>query len=168
MPPESTPLTLPPVPARTPISPAFPFRTATSRESRSRQAVSVRNRVAPAPTGSRMTGMPRTFARRPAMSIASTCPCESVPMLRTRAPAAETISATSSGASAITGAAPAEIVMFAQSLIVTLFVIWCTRGRCDRTAARRPARIEPSMRFADESSLVLPGITTLSISAAIA
>ncbi len=44
-------------------------------------------------------------------------------MLRTRAPAAATISATSSGASAITGAAPTAIVMFAQSFIVTLFVM---------------------------------------------
>jgi hypothetical protein len=55
--------------------------------------------------------------------MASTCAAESVPMFRTRAPAAATISPTSSGASAITGAAPEEIVMFAQSLIVTLFVM---------------------------------------------
>ena len=40
-------------------------------------------------------------------------------MLRTSASAIPAISATSSGASAITGAAPTESVTFAQSLTVT-------------------------------------------------
>jgi len=136
-PPESTPLTVPPRPDNTPISPAFPFRIATTSSSRSRRTVSVRILVAPAPTGSRITGIPRSFARAPARSIAPTWASVRVPIFRTRAPASPAISAASSGASAMTGAAPAQSVMLAQSLMVTRFVMWCTSGRSLRTRANR-------------------------------
>ena len=76
-------------------------------------------RVAPAPTGSSTTGTPRSFAARPASSIASTQCGESVPMLRTSAPASATISSTSSGACAITGSAPSASVAFAVSFMTT-------------------------------------------------
>ena len=100
-------------------SPPFPFITATSSSSSRRRAALVRMLVAPAPTGSRMTGMECSFALRPAMSIASTCSFLKVPMLSTRAPAIDTISSTSSLASAMTGEAPMHSVMLAQSFTVT-------------------------------------------------
>ena len=84
-----------------------------------RFAVSVRYVVAPAPTGSSTTGTPRSFAARPASSIASTQCGESVPMFSTSAPAIATISSTSSRACAITGSAPSASVAFAVSFITT-------------------------------------------------
>ncbi len=116
---ESTPLTDASAPARIPISPALPLRIVIFSSSSKRCALSVLNRVAPAPTGSRITGIRRSFAIPPASSIDSICPLLSVPILRTSAPAKVTISQTSSGASAMTGAAPTEIVILAQSLTVT-------------------------------------------------
>ena len=52
-----------------------------------RRAVAVRYSVAPAPTGSSTTGIPRAFAAPPASSIASTQCSESVPMFSTSADA---------------------------------------------------------------------------------
>ena len=63
--------------------------------------------------------MPRSFAARPAASIASTQCGDSVPMFRTSAPASATISSTSSRACAITGSAPSASVAFAVSFITT-------------------------------------------------
>ena len=84
-----------------------------------RFAVSVRYAVAPAPTGSRTTGTPFSFAAVPAASIASIQRSESVPMLSTSAPASPTISRTSSSACAITGSAPRARIAFAVSFMTT-------------------------------------------------
>jgi hypothetical protein len=84
-----------------------------------RLAVSVRSRVAPAPTGSSTTGTSAAFAALAASSIASIQCSESVPMLRTSAPATEAISSTSSTACAITGSAPRESVALAVSFMTT-------------------------------------------------
>ena len=81
--------------------------------------VSVRYDVAPEPTGSSTTGIPRAFAARPASSIDSTHGSDSVPMLRTSADASRTISSTSSRACAITGNAPRASVAFAVSFMTT-------------------------------------------------
>jgi len=116
---DSTPRTSASTPTSVATSPALPRSTVTSISSRIRFAVSVRYVVAPAPTGSSTTGMPRAFATRPAMSIASTQCGESVPMLRTSAPAIAAISSTSSRACAITGSAPSASVAFAVSFITT-------------------------------------------------
>ncbi len=69
---DSTPRTSARRPARTETSPALPRTTATSTSASILLAVSVRYAVAPAPTGSSTTGMPRALARRPASSMAST------------------------------------------------------------------------------------------------
>ena len=53
-------------------------------------------------------------------------------MLRTSAPATAAISATSSGACAMTGRAPIASVALAVSFMTTKLVIWCTSGRCAR------------------------------------
>ena len=82
-------------------------------------AVSVRKRVAPAPTGSSTTGTPAAFAAFPASSIDSIQGAERVPMLSTSAAAAPTISSTSSRACAITGSAPMARVAFAVSFMTT-------------------------------------------------
>ena len=132
-PPESTPRTVASAPAIQPISPAFPFKIAISSSSRSFRVLSVRSVVAPAPTGSSTIGIPHSLARFPAQIIAAIWSRVSVPILRTRAPAILTISATSSAAFVMTGAAPMQRVIFAQSLIVTSLVIWCTRGPVSRT-----------------------------------
>ena len=116
---DSTPRTSASKPTSVATSPAFPRRTVTSTSSSSRRAVSVRYAVAPAPTGSSTTGMPRSFAALPASSIASTQCSESVPMLSTSAPARPTISATSSCACAITGSAPSARIAFAVSFMTT-------------------------------------------------
>ena len=84
-----------------------------------RRAVSVRYVVAPTPTGSSTTGIPRAFAALPASSIASIQWSESVPMLRTSADARPTISSTSCGACAMTGSAPSASVAFAVSFMTT-------------------------------------------------
>ena len=81
--------------------------------------MSVRYAVAPAPTGSRTTGIPRALAALPASSIASIHCSESVPMLSTSADASPTISSTSSRACAITGSAPSASVAFAVSFMTT-------------------------------------------------
>ena len=86
---------------------------------RSRRAVSVRSRDAPAPTGSRTTGCPSSFALLPAMSIDSTVRLLSVPMFIFRPPHIDVISAASSLSSAIIGDAPQAMTMFAQSFTVT-------------------------------------------------
>ncbi len=87
--------------------------------SRIRRAVSVRYAVAPTPTGSSTTGIPRALAARPAISIASIQCSESVPMLSTSADASPTISSTSCGACAMTGSAPIASVAFAVSFMTT-------------------------------------------------
>ena len=120
---ESTPRTQPFIPVIELISPALPFKTAISSFSRRFITVSVLRRVAPAPTGSRTTGTPFSFADLPASSIESTWGPFSVPIFKTSASAAAAISAASLLSDIITGDAPAEIVMFAQSLTVTMFVI---------------------------------------------
>ncbi len=90
-----------------------------STASSSSRAVSVRYRVAPAPTGSSTTGTPAWFAALPAASMASTQGSESVPMLSTSAPASVAISSTSCGAWAITGSAPRARVALAVSFMTT-------------------------------------------------
>ncbi len=102
--------------------PRFPRTTAIGNSARSRSAVAVRKRVAPAPTGSSTIGMFCAAAARPAMRIASVFVGESMPRLRTSACAAAAISATSSGASAITGRAPNASVTFATSFATTALV----------------------------------------------
>src|SRR5579872_365747 len=119
----STPRTPPGRPANAATSPAFPRTQATRTASSRRRDCAVRNAVAPAPTGSSTTGTPAAFARRPANSITSTTWAVSVPMLSTRAPAAATISSTSSAACAITGDAPTARVTLATSFTVTTFVM---------------------------------------------
>ena len=84
-----------------------------------RLAVVVRYCVAPAPTGSSTTGIPRSLAAAPAISIASIQSSESVPMLSTSAPARPAISRTSSFACAITGSAPSARIAFAVSFMTT-------------------------------------------------
>src|SRR5438309_4956218 len=119
----STARPAPGFPPRAAISPALPRTQAHRTSARIWCAWAVLNPVAPTPTGSRMTGMPRAFARWPALIIAATACVVSVPMLRTRAPAWGAISSTSSGACVITGAAPSASVTFATSPAVTKFVM---------------------------------------------
>ena len=116
---DSTPRTSAATPTSVATSPALPRSTVTSTSSRIRRAVSVRYVVAPAPTGSRTTGIPRSFAAFPAASIASTQGGESVPMLIASAPASPTISSTSSRACAMTGSAPSASSAFAVSFMTT-------------------------------------------------
>ena len=106
-------------PASVASSAGLPRTTAISASSRILFAVSVRRRVAPAPTGSSTTGTPAWFAAFAASSIASIQGCERVPMLSTSAPATDAISSTSSFACAITGSAPSASVAFAVSFITT-------------------------------------------------
>ena len=61
---DSTPRTSASAPTSVATSPGLPRSTATSTSSRIRRAVSVRYAVAPAPTGSSTTGIPRAFAAR--------------------------------------------------------------------------------------------------------
>ena len=79
----------------------------------------MRYSVAPAPTGSSTTGIPRAVAAAPASSIASTQWPDSVPMLITSDDAMPVISSTSSPACAITGSAPSASVAFAVSFMTT-------------------------------------------------
>ena len=116
---DSTPRISACMPARLATSAGLPRTTATSTSSRIRFAVSVRNVVAPAPTGSSTTGTFALFAALPASSIASIQWPESVPMFSTRAPATDAISSTSSGAWAMTGSAPIASVAFAVSFMTT-------------------------------------------------
>ena len=119
IPAESTPRTFAATPARTPISPAFPFTTVIGSSSINLSAVCVRYGVAPAPTGSRIIGMFLFAAVSPAASIPSIWFSSSVPIFRTSALAILSRSMTSFGACDITGAAPKQIVMLAQSFTVT-------------------------------------------------
>src|SRR5579871_235358 len=135
----STPRTAPERPASAATSPALPRQHATRTVSSNRRASVVRNELAPAPTGSKITGTPAALARRPARSIASIICLVSVPMFNTSALEAAAISSTSSTARAITGAAPTATVAFATSLTVTTLVMWCTSGRRSRTRTRSAA-----------------------------
>ena len=78
--------------------------------------------VAPTPTGSNITGIPTSLAFFPALSIASTDSACKVPMFISSADENETTSSTSRLSSAIIGDAPEARIIFAQSLIVTVFV----------------------------------------------
>ena len=71
------------------------------------------------PTGSKITGIPASFARIAAFSIAIILLKLKVPKFKTRASALLVISSTSSGSSAITGEAPAARAMSAQLSAVT-------------------------------------------------
>ncbi len=73
--------------------------------------------------------------------MAPTCWRERVPILSTSASAIATISLTSSGASAMTGAAPIQSVTLAQSLMVTALVIWWMSGRPVRIFESSAAKV---------------------------
>jgi len=103
---ESTPLVCASLLVRERTSDAFPLTTWMESSRVSRFAESVRNWVAPEPTGSRTIGIFNALAFFPARSMASTHWGVSVPIFRTRAPARKTISSTSSAACAMTGEAP--------------------------------------------------------------
>src|SRR5207302_159670 len=79
-------------PARAAIAPALPRTHRHRTSARMRRLCADRNRVAPAPTGSRMTGTPRALAARPASTMTSTASAVSVPMFRTSAAACAAIS----------------------------------------------------------------------------
>ena len=82
-------------------------------------AVPVRYAVAPAPTGSRMTGTFIFAARSAALCIARIQSRLNVPMLMTRAPAMLTMSSTSSSAWAMTGEAPIASKALAELFMTT-------------------------------------------------
>lgn len=116
---ESTPLIVPADPISEAISPALPLITDTSTSSTILLATSVLRGVAPAPTGSRTTGMPRSLASLPASSMLSMVLRFSVPMLSTTADAAGTMPLTSSISSVITGEPPQQMHALATSFTVT-------------------------------------------------
>ena len=82
-------------------------------------AVLVLSLEAPAPTGSKSTGLSNSLAFLAAKNIDSIVFLFNVPILIFRALAMEVISQTSSFSSAITGDAPIASIMLAQSLTVT-------------------------------------------------
>src|SRR5271157_745422 len=87
--------------------------------SSSRRAVSVRNVVAPAPTGSSTMGSPFRRAAPPAWNMAAIQGALSVPILITSARAMAVISATSSSAWAMTGDAPSASSALAVTFMTT-------------------------------------------------
>ena len=78
--------------------------------------------LAKTPTGSSTTGLLYLFAAFPAFTNKSKYDEFIVPIFITTALATETISSTSSYEKLIKGLAPIAKVIFAQSVIVTLFV----------------------------------------------
>ena len=115
----STPLVVPLPEAMVFISEMFPRMTENFTSRTRPSAVSVRRLDAPAPTGSRTTGCPSSFALLPAMCIDSIVRLFSVPILILRPEHTLVISATSALSSAMIGDAPHASAIFAQSLTVT-------------------------------------------------
>ena len=105
--------------ARAFISEIFPLMTSISIFSRIFLAASVLCVLDPAPTGSKTTGLPSSFAFLPAFIIASYFCSLSVPILIFRPLHMDVISSASCGASAIIGLAPQARRTFATSFTVT-------------------------------------------------
>ena len=101
------------------ISEALPLTIAGEISASILRAVSVRNAVAPAPTGSRTMGRAFRLAASPALNIAAIQGALRVPMLMTSDRAIAVISATSSSAWAITGEAPIASRAFAVVFMTT-------------------------------------------------
>ena len=115
----STPLVVPLPVQRVLISEMLP-RTASKRTSCMRRlAVSVRRRLAPAPTGSSRTMCPSSLAFLPARNMEGMVFLLSVPMLMFRPPQMLVMSSTSSASSDMIGEPPAASRTFATSLTVT-------------------------------------------------
>ncbi|GAM92104.1 hydroxyethylthiazole kinase [Listeria monocytogenes] len=131
--PASTPFASQASPAIAASSPAFP-RIAVNWISANNSCTTLRRyEVAPTPTGSSTTGVPATFAARPAIFIAVTSSPSSVPILITSTSAIFASSSISSFAEAIIGDAPIASNPFAESFATTIFVILCTNGPFSHT-----------------------------------
>ena len=115
----STPLVVPLPNASVLISEMFPLITVNFISSMSLTAVFVRSAEAPAPTGSRRTLWPSSFAFLPARNIPFMLLWLSVPMLMFKPPQMEVMSSTSSGSSDMIGLPPHASRTFATSLTVT-------------------------------------------------
>ena len=116
---ESTPLTSPPTPDSTPISPALPLMTSTFTSLSTRSATWFLYALAPTPTGSNTTGMPFSLAIFPERMMDFTVLSFNVPMFRTRAEDILVMSTMSNASSDMTGEPPAQMVTLAQSFTVT-------------------------------------------------
>ena len=117
--PVSTPLVWISSPPRDRISDMFPRITDMDTWLMISAAIRFRKGVAPAPTGSKTTGIPFALALRPASIMDSTLLTFNVPIFSTRAEDMAAISPTSSMASDMTGDAPMARHALAQSFTVT-------------------------------------------------
>jgi len=115
----STPRVAAPAMCSARISEALPRTIVGGVAARRSRQTCVRQREAPAPTGSNTTGTPRRRAAAMARCIASTQGRLRVPMLITRAEAMPTMSSTSSTAWAMTGEAPSARRALAVEFITT-------------------------------------------------
>ena len=115
----STPFVLPEPYARVFISEIFPLMTSNLTSRISPTAVSVLSLLAPAPTGSRSTTCPSSFALFPARYIDGIVFLLSVPILIFSPPHMLVISGASSSSSDMIGLPPQARITFATSFTVT-------------------------------------------------
>ena len=119
---ESTPFPFTFKPPKNWISDIFPLTTSNLTSFNNLFVISVLAFVANTPTGSNITGLLYLFAALPAKTYKSSNSLFIVPILITTEFEILTISSTSSYEKLIKGLAPMASVVFAQSVIVTLFV----------------------------------------------